>query len=241
MTEESCFGKGLFEDSLDAAEDILGHKFTNRYLLESALTHPSAAKHTENSHNYERLEFLGDSILGAIIANEIFTRFPNIEEGGLTRIKVSLVAGTTLSKVAADLGIGELIIFGDSEQGTKGRGLHSALENVYEACVAALFLDGGIQCAHDFVLRTLGPYINEDLAAVPESPKSSLQEILQANKTKPEYKILEEVGPPHNRLFRAGVYVDGKLAGTGSGHSKKEAEAAAASAALKSLKPACAQ
>ena len=236
MTEETNFGKGLFEDSLNKAEKILEHKFKDRCLLESALTHPSAAKHTKSSHNYERLEFLGDSILGAIISNEIFRRFPDIEEGGLTRIKVSLVAGSTLSKVSAGLGIGDLIIFGDSEQGTKGRGLHSALENVYEACVAALFLDGGIECAHNFVLRTLGPFVNANLADVPESPKSSLQEILQAKKQKPEYEILEESGPPHDRKFKAGVFVDGKLVGKGSGHSKKEAEAAAATAALKTLK-----
>ena len=236
MTETSTFGKGLHEDALNKAEEILQHKFEQRYLLESALTHPSAAKHTKTSHNYERLEFLGDSILGAIIAHELFMLFPNIEEGGLTRIKVCLVAGSMLSKVAQEQGLGELIIFGESEQGTQGRGMHSALENVYEACVAALFLDGGLSCTKSFILRTLGPYIDENLADVPESPKSALQEILQAKKQKPLYKILEETGPAHNKMFSAGVYLEGKLIGKGSGHSKKEAEAAAASAALKTLK-----
>lgn len=236
MFQFSLDGTGLHEDVLDEAEHILCHTFQKRYLLESALTHPSAAKHTKTSYNYERLEFLGDSILGAVIALELFTRFPDIEEGGLTRIKVSLVAGHMLSKVADELGLGNLIIFGDSEQGTKGRGMHSALENVYEACVAALYLDGGIDSARTFILRTLGPYIDEDLANVPESPKSGLQEYLQARKMKPEYKILEESGPPHDRFFRAGVFLEGKLIGKGEGHSKKEAEAAAATAALGALK-----
>ena len=223
------------EVNLDRAEQIIGRKFTNRGLLQVALTHPSYGKHTKVSNNYERLEFLGDSILGFIIAEETFGRFPDLEEGGLTRIKVSLVSGASLSDVCGKEGIGECIIFGDSEAGTKGRGMHSALENVYEALVAALYLDGGIEAARDWILRTLGPHISRDIATEPESPKSSLQEYLQARRKKPYYKITDIIGPPHDRVFQAEVYCDEQTLGAGEGHSKKAAEAAAAAQALKML------
>ena len=126
------------------------------------------------------------------------------------------------------LGLGECIIFGDSEAGTQGRGLHSALENVYEAIVAALYLDGGIDIAREWVMRTLGPHISRDIATEPESPKSSLQEYLQARRRKPTYRITDIIGPPHDRVFQAAVYCGDELIGTGEGHSKKAAEAAAA-------------
>lgn len=221
--------------NLDKAEKIIGREFFNRGLLQVALTHPSYGKHTRSTNNYERLEFLGDSILGFIIAEETFGRFPDLEEGGLTRIKVSLVSGASLSKVCGDEGLGECIIFGDSEAGTKGRGLHSALENVYEALVAALYLDGGIDAAREWILRTLGPHISRDIATEPESPKSSLQEYLQARRKKPYYRITDIIGPPHDRVFQAEVYCDDETLGVGEGHSKKAAEAAAAAQALKAL------
>ena len=221
--------------NLDKAEKIIGREFFNRGLLQVALTHPSYGKHTRSTNNYERLEFLGDSILGFIIAEETFGRFPDLEEGGLTRIKVSLVSGASLSKVCGDEGLGDCIIFGDSEAGTKGRGLHSALENVYEALVAALYLDGGIDAAREWVLRTLGPHISRDIATEPESPKSSLQEYLQARRKKPYYRITDIIGPPHDRIFQAEVYCDDETLGVGEGHSKKAAEAAAAAQALKAL------
>ena len=220
---------------LERAEEIIGYEFSNRGLLQVALTHPSASKAVNGNANYERLEFLGDSILGAIMAEEVFSRYPDLEEGGLTRIKVALVSGASLSHISDELGIGRVIIFGDSEYGTKGRGLTSALENVYEAIVAALYIDGGIDAARAWILKTLGPLISRDIASEPESPKSSLQEYLQARKRKPEYEITDIVGPPHDRLFKAQVMVDDEVIGTGEGHSKKAAEAAAATQALKKL------
>lgn len=220
------------KDKVEQAQKILDREFYCPGLLQVALTHPSYAKHAKTTNNYERMEFLGDSILGAIIAEEIFGRFPDLEEGGLTRIKVSLVSGASLSKVCGELGLGECIIFGDSEAGTKGRGLHSALENVYEAIVAALYLDGGWDVAREWIMLTLGPHISHDIATEPESPKSSLQEYLQARKRKPTYKITDITGPPHDRVFQAAVYCEDELIGTGEGHSKKSAEAAAAQMAL---------
>ena len=134
-------------EKLAAAEKAVGRKFSDSSLLLSAITHPSATEGKSVKFSYERLEFLGDSILGAIVASVAFHRYPNLDEGGLTRIKVSLVSGSSLSDAAADLGFADIIVFGSSETGTGRRGLHSALENVYEAVVAALFLDGGIDAA----------------------------------------------------------------------------------------------
>ena len=163
-----------------AAEAICGHIFTNKELIEAALTHPSAVEGKPVSASYERLEFLGDSILGAIIATDLFERYPDMDEGQLTRLKISLVSGHTLSIVSDVLGISPLIIMGISEKGTGKRGLKSALENVYESIVGALYLDAGFEPTHDFVMRTLGPHISPALAVRSVSPKSRLQEAVQA-------------------------------------------------------------
>lgn len=217
------------------AEKILGHQFADPSLLRGALTHPSALEETTAERSYERLEFLGDSVVGLVVAEEIFARFPDMSEGGMTRIKISLVAGTTLSVVASELGLGETILFGNSYQGTGGRGITSALENVYEAVVAALYLDAGMEVAREWVLATLGPRISEDVANSPENPKSLLQEALQARGVLPTYRLAGQDGPPHDRTFTAEVLAGDEVIGTGSGSSKKEAEASAAASALESL------
>ena len=142
---------------LQRAEEVLGYSFSNKQLILSAITHPSATEGRAVKYSYERLEFLGDSILGAIVADVAFERFHELDEGGLTRIKVALVSGASLSDVASGLGFADIIVFGSSETGTGKRGLHSALENVYEAVVAALYLDGGVEAARDFIYRTLIP------------------------------------------------------------------------------------
>jgi ribonuclease-3 len=220
---------------LALAERILEHEFQDQELLRRALTHPSAADITEADEFYERLEFLGDSVLGFIISEEAYRRFPKMREGGMTRIKVSIVAGSVLSSVARELGLAEAIIVGDSERGTGGRGLTSALENAYEALTAALYLESGMESARQWVLRTLGPLITQDVAATPENPKSALQEIVQAKGLSPVYTTLAEDGPPHDRTFSVQVEVDSKILGTGTGRTKREAEAAAAAAAIKRL------
>ena len=219
-------------DKVSRAERIVGHRFADRSLIQAAITHPSAVEDGRVEHTYERLEFLGDSIVGAVCALEIYRRFPYMDEGGMTRIKVSLVSGASLSKVADDLGLSDAIIFGGSEAGTGRRGLHSALENVFEAIVAALFLDAGIDVARRFVLETLGPLIDADNAAGPESPKSTLQELLQTRRITPSYETVDVEGPPHARVFTSQVLAGGVVVGTGKGTSKKQAEAQAAQDAL---------
>lgn len=215
------------------AERVCGHHFENQELIVSALTHPSAAEGMPVSASYERLEFLGDSILGAIVATDLFERFPDMDEGALTQAKISLVSGKMLSSVAQRLGVADLIVMGESEKGTGARGMHSALENVYEAIVGALYLDAGYTATHEFVLRTLGPEVSPELARKPISPKSRLQEVTQRDmRCGPEYKLVAEEGPAHDPTFTSVAMVEGRRIGRGSGPSKKASESAAAIDAL---------
>lgn len=220
---------------LGRAEKIIQHDFNDKQLILSAITHPSATEGRAVKYSYERLEFLGDSVLGAIVASVAFHRYHDLDEGGLTRIKVALVSGTSLSDVASDLGFADVIVFGSSEAGTGRRGLHSALENVYEAVVAAIYLDGGIDCAREFIDRTLIPKMSIDMAKEPENPKSALQERLQEDGITPTYKLIETQGPPHDRTFVAQVFAGSRGLASGTGRTKKEAESQAAKSTLARL------
>ncbi len=222
-------------EKLQAAEAIIGHHFDRPQLILSAITHPSATEGKSVKYSYERLEFLGDSVLGTIVASTAFHRFSELDEGGLTRIKVALVSGASLSDVADGLGFAEVIVFGSSETGTGKRGLHSALENVYEAVVAALYLDAGMDAARAFVERTLIPRMSISMAHEPENPKSALQEKLQEDGITPTYKLVETQGPPHDRTFVAQVYAGEKGLARGTGRTKKEAESQAAKSTLARL------
>lgn len=227
-------GEGI-DAAIAVAEQVIGYTFKDKKLLEEAITHPSATQGEGWPANYERMEFLGDSILGAVVASELYKRFPDLDEGGLSRIKVSLVSGTMLSEVALEAGLDRAIIFGTSETGTGARGLHSALENVYEAVVAALYLDGGLDAARAWIEPTLFGRISRDVAEKPDNPKGELQEYLQSKQKHPVYSIVGTDGPPHDRTFHAQVAVEGEVLGSGDGHSKKDAETCAAAAALESL------
>ncbi|MDO5042238.1 MAG: ribonuclease III [Slackia sp.] len=222
-------------DKIEAAQRIIEYEFHDAGILLAAITHPSATEGMPVKFSYERLEFLGDSILGAIVANAAFHEYPDLDEGGLTRIKVALVSGASLSAVAEKLGFADVIVFGSSERGTGRRGLHSALENVYEAVVAALYLDAGIEGAQAFVNRTLIPRMSIDMAREPENPKSALQEKLQEEGITPTYKLVETQGPPHDRTFVSQVFAGMKALASGMGRTKKEAESQAAKTALDAL------
>ncbi len=223
------------EEKLALAQQIIGYRFRQEQLLLSAITHPSATEGKSVRYSYERLEFLGDSILGAIVATVAFDRFHELDEGGLTRIKVALVSGSSLSSVAEKIGFADVIVFGSSETGTGRRGLHSALENVYEAVVAALYLDGGLDQAVRFVSDTLIPRMSIDMAKEPENPKSALQEKLQEDGITPTYKLVETQGPPHDRTFVAQVFAGQQGLARGTGRTKKEAESQAAKSTLARL------
>ena len=222
-------------EKLDLMQEIIQYRFNSESLLLAAITHPSATEGCSVKYSYERLEFLGDSILGAIVATLAFHEYHDLDEGGLTRIKVALVSGASLSEVAMNLGFADCIVFGLSEAGTGRRGLHSALENVYEATVAALFLDGGMDAAVAFVKRTLIPRMSIDMAREPDNPKSALQEKLQEDGITPTYKLIETQGPPHDRTFVAQVFAGEQGLAQGTGRTKKEAESQAARSTLARL------
>ena len=222
-------------EKLDLMQEIIQYRFNSESLLLAAITHPSATEGCSVKYSYERLEFLGDSILGAIVATLAFHEYHDLDEGGLTRIKVALVSGASLSEVAMNLGFADCIVFGLSEAGTGRRGLHSALENVYEATVAALFLDGGMDAAVAFVKRTLIPRMSIDMAREPDNPNSALQEKLQEDGITPTYKLIETQGPPHDRTFVAQVFAGEQGLAQGTGRTKKEAESQAARSTLARL------
>ena len=219
----------------EKAQAIIGYTFKDPQILLSAITHPSANEGRAIRFSYERLEFLGDSVLGGIVAAAAFRRFSQLDEGGLTRIKVALVSGSSLADVAEGLGFADIIVFGSSEQGTNRRGLHSALENVYESVVAALFIDGGLEAAEKFVENTLIKRMSIDLAREPENPKSALQEKLQEDGITPTYRLVETQGPPHDRTFVAQVFAGDQGLAQGTGRTKKEAESQAAKSTLARL------
>lgn len=228
-------------DLLSQAQVALGHRFADPKLALAALTHPSAAASREDAFHHQRLELLGDAVLGLIVVDEMLARSPERSEGELTRLKARLVSGETLALVAERAGLAELIVFGESERRTGARGLRSALENAYEACVGALYADGGLETARAFVTSTLGAYLADDHLGSDrddiDHPKTRLQEIAQAECRSVEYRIVSEHGPPHDRTFAAEVRVDGTVLGVGRGSTKKEAEMRAASEALRAILP----
>lgn len=225
----------LDPETIQRVEGLLGHHFSDPTLLERALTHPSYVDDPACTCDYERLEFLGDAVLGLIVVDEIFDRYPDMPEGRMTKLKIAVVSGTTLSSVAAELGLAQLIRVGQSERGTGGRGMASALENSFEALVGALYLDGGLEVARLWVDRVLGDRIEPGTIEDLEHPKSRLQELAQASGLAPVYETVTISGPPHDRVFTARVTIGGEVAGEGSGRSKKQAEMLAAQAAITSL------
>jgi len=211
----------------------LGHRFAKPELLAEALTHPSATKRRGvGPHGYERLEFLGDRVLGVIVAELLWRRFPAADEGELTRRHVSLVRRETLTEVATALGLGaHLNAAGDDAM----RGNPGVLADLCEAVIAALYIDGGLEAARRFVERNWGGRL---LAAAqpPSDPKTALQEWAQARGLKlPVYRTVEAQGPAHKRRFTVSVNVEGLPEATASGDSKRAAEAAAAASALASI------
>lgn len=217
-------------------ERICNHHFEHEELVVAAITHPSAVEGRPVSASYERLEFLGDSLLGSIVALAVFRRFPSMNEGELSRMKTSLVEGKTLSAVGEELGIAPYIRLGTSERGTGARGMRKILEDVYEALVGALYLDGGLEVAQAFVEETVLPFATPALAERPLSPKSRLQEVTQRDfHCGPVYKLVGEKGPAHTPTFTSVAMVEGRRVGRGEGRSKKESEAAAALDALANL------
>ena len=226
--------------NLQQLEQLLEHKFGNYSLLVQALTHPSFL-HESGEHgngDYQRLEFLGDSILGMLLAEMLYFRYPDWDEGSLSRLRSRLAGQDFLADRARLLGIGDFILLGRGEEQSAGRAKDSILADVLEALLAAMYLDAGLDAARTLVKRLFG-----EVAASPQNltlgrdSKSELQELFSAcGASMPEYRLVEESGPPHDRLFRFQVLLDGRCVGEGQGKSKKIAQQVAAAQTLDNIR-----
>lgn len=224
---------------LDQAENRLGYRFHDRSHLQKALVHRSHIHVTGSSRRdaNERLEFLGDAVLGLVVNEYLYARFPAREEGDLTRMKSLLVCGSRLSEVALRLDLGGLILMSRSEAATGGRQRSSILADTMEAIIGAVYLDGGLEAARGVIDR----WLLENAASVLArrslgNYKSRLQELIQARyKLPPRYRVLKTVGPDHDRIFTVEAVFNGRVLGAGEGHNKKTAEQEAARRALEYL------
>jgi len=208
-------------------------KFQNIKLLEEAFTHKSYAIEHGATTNNERLEFLGDSIISAVVAHWLFKRFDAVDEGKLSKMKSQIVSRANLSSWAEELQLGQYLFLSQGEEATGGRRRESLLGNVYEALVGAIFLDQGFTVAQRFILRHLA----KKKRIVENDFKSRLQEMVQKKyKTPPVYFVVAESGPDHEKKFTLEVRINKRVLGMGEGRSKKEAEQLAAKEALRTLK-----
>lgn len=214
-------------------EQRLGHRFANRRLLDRALTHRSAGNLGDGS--YERLEFLGDRVLGLVIADLLLLNFPKEPEGHLSRRYNALVRQETLAAIARDLDLGPDIRFGTSEE-AEGGANPGILSDVCEAIIAALYRDGGLEVARNFILRHWEPRLDIDLKP-PRDGKSALQEWTMARGLGlPQYEELARSGPDHAPVFTIRVSVPGHGSATAEGRAKRQAEQTAAELLFESLK-----
>ena len=219
-------------------EDALCYRFRDRSLLRNALTHSSYANENKNLgvQCNERLEFLGDSVLGFVVANELYRRFPDRPEGEMTRMRADMVCETTLAQAARSIGLGEELLLGHGEE-QGGRTRPSILADAMESVIAAAFLDGGLEAAQGIIARLI-------LCNIPEQQlrnadwKTMLQELVQQHRGQTlSYHLTGESGPDHDKRFTVEVLLNGERVGAGEGSSKKRAEQAAANAAIEKLFP----
>lgn len=223
---------------MEELEQKLNYTFRNRDLLEEALNHSSYVnEHRGIGSSNERLEFLGDSVLGFVTAEFLFTRHPDQPEGDLTRIRAALVCEESLYEVAQKLELGKYLKLGRGEESCGGRTRPSILADATEAVFAAVYLDGGIRAVSDLIHRVLLDVEKEEVVEERRKDyKTALQELVQRHgKQELVYRMVGEQGPDHNKTFLAEVLLDGQTVGSGSGRSKKEAEQSAARAALEVL------
>lgn len=220
-------------------ETAIGYRFKNITLLQNALTHSSYAnEHWHDSlKSNERLEFLGDSILGMVVAEHLYRNFPNRLEGDLTRMRADMVCESSLARIAQQVDLGKYLLLGNGEEQSGGRNRPSILADAVEAVLAACFLDGGMTAAQSFIQRFV--LCNVPVKALQNLDyKTSLQELVQQKKDQHiSYRLIGESGPDHDKEFTVEVSLNGEVVGKGIGSSKKRAEQDAARAAIESLFP----
>jgi ribonuclease-3 len=225
---------------LEEFEARLGYRFADRDFLRRALTHKSFSHESRERllADNETYEFLGDSVLGFLVGEILFRRFPSVDEGALSKMKAFLVSSSSLARKARTFGMGEAIFLGVGEEKSGGRNKDSLLANLFEAMVAAVYLDGGIDAARGLIERSF----EHDLRALNENDllfhdyKTALQEVVQAmGLPLPDYAVVDEIGPDHDKRFVVEVSLQGRATARGEGSSKKEAQQQAARAALELL------
>ncbi|MGN0606093.1 MAG: ribonuclease III [Oscillospiraceae bacterium] len=216
-------------------EEILKYTFKNKNLIKEALSHSSYANENKKTrHSNERLEFLGDSVLSIVVSQYLFQHFTHLPEGELTKIRASLVCEKSLHVFAKQINLGKYIFLGKGEENTGGRERPSILADAFEAVIAAIYLDGGLEAAEKHILR----FIPEDIDSKKQMSnfsdyKTILQEVIQKNpEEKIEYSLVSESGPDHNKAFTVQVCLNSNVIGRGTGKSKKDAEQMAAKEAL---------
>jgi ribonuclease-3 len=223
------------EDACAALERRISYRFKDRGLLEQALTHRSrAAEDVSGAADNESLEFLGDAVLGFVVADRLFHQFPEYNEGQKSKIKAAVVSTQSLARHAEAIKLGDYLLLGRGEEKTGGRLKSALLADTYEALVAAIYLDGGLEPAAGFLHRELKDAIDGGSERLfVQDYKSALQERVQAlGRALPEYRVSGESGPDHHKLFSIEVVVNGEVLGTATGRAKKEAEQDAARQAL---------
>lgn len=226
-------------NSLQSLQETLGIHFSTPSLLAQALVHGSRVNEAGLSslESNERMEFLGDAVLGAVIAEVLYERFPESTEGELTRLRAVLVSTSALAEIARFLGLGRYLKLGRGEEDSVGGEKPRNLAGALEAVIGAVFLDQGFDQVRVMVLRVLQDKLDSiDRAEIGSDPKTRLQEMSQAEiHQTPEYRIVHSAGPEHEKVFTAQVLVDGVVRGEGSGTSKQRAEQAAARRALEGI------
>ena len=217
-----------------ALEKRLGYTFKNKELIIEALTHKSYKK----PYNNERLEFLGDAVLDLIVGEFLFKKFPDSDEGILSKIRASLVNESGFTLLARKIGLGDYIYLSLAEENNNGREKPSLLSNAFEAVIGAIYLEGGLDVARDIVIRLLNETHKKiDLQSLSKDYKTALQELTQATHgVTPTYELLRSFGPDHKKEFEIAVVLDNETIATAQGKSKKEAQQKAAQIALNKLK-----
>jgi ribonuclease-3 len=227
-------------DEFEVLQRGIDYRFRDRGLLEQALTHTSRANEDASGgvSDNESMEFLGDAVLGLVVAEMLFRDYPELDEGQKSKIKATLVSTATLAHRAGQLALGDQLLLGRGEEKTGGRRKQALLADAYEALIAAIYLDGGLEQARAFIVRELAPLAVEmrQQGRVGQDHKSALQEYLQAEEeTLPDYRLKGATGPDHRKVFEVEVAVRGEALAAATGTSKKDAEQEAARLALEKL------
>lgn len=225
--------------NMDKLQAVLGYRFSNTALLRNALTHSSYVNESSSKgcQSNERLEFLGDSVLGVVVAEHLYQAFPQLPEGELSRMRASVVCEESLAEVALRMNLGSFLLLGHGEDKSGGRKRASILSDAVEAVIAAVYLDGGFDTVRGLVLRWLEPQLQISVqhGGLETDYKTKLQECVQGKNCNAVYRIIEERGPAHSREFVAQVTVGETIFAIGVGKSKKRAEQMAAQAALEKI------